>query len=71
MSIVRSSGVDSEEYSRVVGEIEALRERRVGIKNAEAEGTWRKSKLEEFKRNDFKFLFIIKRSQGNDNCPTD
>lgn len=49
MSVVRSLGIDSEEYSKVVGEIENLRGRRVGLKSAEAEGAWRKSKSEEFK----------------------
>ncbi|MDR3540493.1 MAG: recombinase family protein [Desulfosporosinus sp.] len=49
INVIKSLGIDSNEYSRVVGEIENLRGRRVGLKNAEAEGAWKKSKLEEFK----------------------
>ncbi len=49
MNVVRSLGIDSKEYLRVVAEIENLRGRRVGLKSAEAEGGWRKSKMDEFK----------------------
>ncbi|KLU65785.1 transposon Tn3 resolvase [Desulfosporosinus acididurans] len=49
MSVVRNLGTDNEEYARVVHEIEIMRGRRVGLKNAEAEGGWRKSKVEKFK----------------------
>lgn len=49
MSVVRNLGTDNEEYAKVVHEIEIMRGRRVGLKNAEAEGGWRKSKTDEFK----------------------
>ncbi|KLU64486.1 transposon Tn3 resolvase [Desulfosporosinus acididurans] len=49
LTVLRSLGTDNEKYAKVVGEIETLRGHKVGLKNVEAEESWRKSKLEEFK----------------------